>query len=72
MPDEDNTNSAKGDKAKLEYAETQPPRNDLKEQRGGSQSDQRVGQKDEGAHNQKMMGRNPQGTDSRGNRDGQK
>jgi hypothetical protein len=44
-----------------EYAETQPPRHDLQEQRGGPQSDQRVGETDKGAHNQEAKGRNPQG-----------
>ena len=44
-----------------EYLETQPPRNDLKEQRGGPQSDQRIGESDKGAHNQKAKGKNPQG-----------
>jgi len=44
-----------------EYSETQPPRNDLKEQRGGPQSDQRIGETDKGAHNQEAKGKNPQG-----------
>jgi hypothetical protein len=44
-----------------EYAETQPSRNDLKEQRGGPQTDQRVGETDKGSHNQEAKGRNPQG-----------
>jgi hypothetical protein len=44
---------------KLEYGETQPPRNDVKEQRGGKQEDQITGQTEEGAHNQEMKGRNP-------------
>ena len=43
-----------------EYLETQPPRNDLKEQRGGPQSDQRIGETDKGAHNQEAKGKNPQ------------
>ena len=43
-----------------EYGETQPPRNDLKEQRGGPQTDQRVGETDKGATNQKAKGTNPQ------------
>jgi len=48
-------------KKQPEYAETQPPRNDLKEQQGGPQTDQRVGETDKGAHNQEAKGRNPQG-----------
>lgn len=47
--------------AKLEYGETKPPRNDVKEARGGEQTDQITGQTEEGAHNQTMRGRNPQG-----------
>jgi hypothetical protein len=46
---------------KLEYGETHPPRNDIKEQRGGSQDNQITGQTEEGAHNQDMKGLNPQG-----------
>ena len=52
-------------KNKPEYAETQPPRNDLKEQRGGPQTDQRVGETDKGAHNQDARGRNQQGNQDR-------
>ena len=51
-------------KKQLEYGETQPPRNDVKEQRGGPQTDQRVGQTDKGSHNQEAKGRNPQGNKS--------
>jgi hypothetical protein len=47
--------------SKLEYGETQPPRNDEKEQRGGPQDDQITGEVEKGAHNQRMQGRNPQG-----------
>ncbi len=47
--------------SKLEYGETQPPRDDVKEQRGGPQDNQITGQVEEGAHNQTMKGRNPQG-----------
>ena len=46
---------------KLEYGETHPERGDIKEQRGGSQDNQLTGQVEEGAHNQEMKGRNPQG-----------
>lgn len=49
------------DKKELEYGETQPKRDDMKEQRGGSQSDQAAGETDKGAHNQAVKGRNPQG-----------
>ena len=54
-------NPQTGVKNPPEYAETQPPRNDVKEQRGGPQSDQRVGETDKGAGNQEAKGRNPQG-----------
>lgn len=40
---------------------TQPPRGDMKEQRGGEQADQLSGQTQKGAHNQEAKGRNPQG-----------
>ena len=46
-----------------EYAETQPPRNDVKERRGGPQTDQITGQTEKGAHSQAMKGRNPQGNE---------
>lgn len=53
-------NPNQGNVKKLpEYGETQPPRNDIKEQRGGSQTDQRVGQTDKGADNQDAKGKNP-------------
>ena len=42
-------------------AGTQPPRNDVKEQRGGEQADQISGETEKGAHNQEMKNRNPQG-----------
>jgi hypothetical protein len=47
--------------SKLEYGETQPRRNDVKEQRGGPQDNQITGQVEKGAQNQTMKGRNPQG-----------
>ncbi|MDQ3753781.1 MAG: hypothetical protein M3371_03510 [Acidobacteriota bacterium] len=42
-----------------EASQRQPP--DLKEQRGGEQTDQISGETQKGAHNQEMKGRNPQG-----------
>jgi hypothetical protein len=51
-------------KGELEYGETQPPRNDIKEQRGGLQTNQVTGETDKGAHNQDTKGRNPQGNKS--------
>lgn len=42
-------------------AETQPPRNDLKEEQGGPQANQLSGQTDTGAHNQEAQNRNPRG-----------
>jgi hypothetical protein len=52
---------------KLEYGETHPSRNDLEEQRGGSQDNQITGQTERGAENQDNKGRNPPGrkTDNR-------
>ena len=47
-------------KKQSEYAETQPPRDDWKEQRGGPQVDQRSGETERGAHNQKVKGKNPE------------
>ena len=47
----------------LEYGETKPPRGDVKEQRGGPQTDQITGQSEKGAHNQAMKGRNPHGNE---------
>jgi len=47
-------------KKQSEYAETQPPRNDWKEQRGGPQADQRSGETEQGARNQELKGKNPQ------------
>ena len=62
MKTESDPNQVTGTK-RTEYAETQPPRDDLKERRGGPQTDQGVGEADEGAHNQDAKGRNPQGND---------
>jgi hypothetical protein len=59
-------------KKQPEYAETQPSRKDLKEQRGGPQADQRVGETDKGAHNQEAKGRNPQGNKSERSTHGQR
>ena len=42
-----------------DYGETHPPRNDLKEQRGGSQDNQLTGQTERGARNQEMKGQPP-------------
>ena len=50
-------------KKQPEHGETQPPRNDLKEQKGGPQADQRAGEVERGAHNQRAKGRNPQSND---------
>lgn len=50
------------EKKQPEYAEPLPPRDDWKEQRGGPQTDQRSGETQQGAHNQKVKGKNPQTT----------
>jgi hypothetical protein len=49
------------DQESAKQAGTQPRRNDVLEQRGGEQADQRLGETEKGAHNQQMKGRNPQG-----------
>ena len=46
---------------KAKQAGTQPPRGDVKEQRGGEQSDRISGEIQKGAHNAEMQNRNPQG-----------
>ena len=43
-----------------DYGETQPPRNDLNEQRGGSQDNQITGETERGARNQGMKGQPPE------------
>jgi len=55
-----NLNPNSDDEARKD-AGTQPPRNDVKEQRGGEQADQISGETQKGAHNQTMENRNPQG-----------
>jgi hypothetical protein len=59
--DEKNTNqNLSSDEAAAKQAGTQPARGDVKEQRGGEQSDQISGETQKGTHNQEMKGRNPQ------------
>ena len=55
------TNAKPDDPATAKNKGTQPPRGDVKEQRGGKQEDQIVGQTEIGAKNQEARGRNPQG-----------
>jgi hypothetical protein len=62
MANNDDVNQTAKEERRLEYAETQIPRNGVKEQRGGPHIDQRVGETDNGAHNQ---GKNPQGLRSK-------
>lgn len=57
----DNRERIESDETSAKNAGTQPRRNDVLEQRGGEQTDQRVGETEKGAHNQEMKGRNPQG-----------
>jgi hypothetical protein len=45
---------------RLEYGETQPPRVDVKEQRGGPQDNQISGQTEKGARNDEAKEKNPQ------------
>lgn len=62
MADEKSANeSLSSAEAATKEAGTQPPRGDVKEQRGGEQSDQLSGETQKGAHNQEMQNRNPQG-----------
>ena len=62
MADERDANqNLSSTEAAAKEAGTQPPRGDVKEQRGGEQTDQIVGETEKGAHNQEMKGRNPQG-----------
>lgn len=49
---------------KIEHGETQPPRVDVKEQRGGPQDNQLTGQTEKGARNDEARGRNPQGNEA--------
>ena len=64
MADEKNTAQGQSaDAAAAKQAGTQPPRNDVKEQRGGPQTDQIIGETDKGAQNQAKENRNPQGND---------
>jgi hypothetical protein len=54
-------NANRDDPATAKNMGTQPRRGDVKEQRGGKQEDQIVGQTEKGAMNQETRGRNPQG-----------
>ncbi len=62
MADEKNTDrNSSADEATAKQAGTQPPRGDVKEGRGGEQTDQISGETGKGAHNEEMKGKNPQG-----------
>lgn len=62
MADENNTNQGQsGRTIAAKQAGTQPPRGDVKEQRGGAQADQISGETQKGAQNQETQNRNPQG-----------
>ena len=64
MADEKNTNTNQNTRAAAAGAAAVPSQrqpDDLKEQRGGEQSDQISGETQKGAHNQEMENRNPQG-----------
>ena len=62
MANEKSTNqNLSADAETARQAGTQPPRGDVKEQRGGEQADQLSGETQKGANNQEMKGRNPQG-----------
>jgi hypothetical protein len=69
MVGEKKTNQkSSSDQAKAMNAGTQPPRGDLKAQRGSMQADQISGQTQKGAHNQEMKNRNPQGNKPKQNK----
>ncbi|MGH9903761.1 MAG: hypothetical protein ACRD68_18285 [Pyrinomonadaceae bacterium] len=71
MADRKNTEQGKSFGAAAgAQSETQPPRNDVKEQRGGPQEDQISGQTAKGAQNQAKENRNPQGNDPDRNQSG--
>ena len=59
MEQDNAAETARDPESKLEYGETQPKRNDVKEQRGGPQDNQLTGQTEKGAQNQETKGRNP-------------
>jgi hypothetical protein len=65
MADEKNSNNNQNTRAAAAGASADMPSqrqpDDLKEQRGGEQSDQISGETQKGAHNQEMKNRNPQG-----------
>jgi hypothetical protein len=61
MTASEKSQSLSSDAEAAKDAGTQPPRGDVKEQRGGEQADQISGETQKGAHNQEMKGRNPQG-----------
>jgi hypothetical protein len=63
MANEKNTDRDQSAGAAAKQAGTQPPRNDVIEQRGGPQADQISGETDKGAQNQAKENRNPQGND---------
>jgi len=67
----DENNRAQGQSAAASAAKqagTQPPRNDVTEQRGGPQKNQLSGETDKGAQTQAKENRNPQGNDPNQNR----
>lgn len=67
MADPIKGNQAQGAQpAKIEYGETQPPRNDVKEQRGGPQDNQITGQTEKGAENPRLQERNQQDNSGEG------
>jgi hypothetical protein len=63
MADNQITNPKLNDETDPKQAGTQPPRNDVTEQRGGLQADQLSGETEKGAQNQAKKNRNPQGND---------
>ena len=69
MADEkNNMQDQSAGEAAAKQAGTQPPRNDVTEQRGGPQANQISGETDKGAQNQAKENRNPQGNDPDQNR----
>jgi hypothetical protein len=67
MADEKNNTQGQS-AAAAKQAGTQPPRNDVTEQRGGPQANQLTGETDKGAQTEAKENRNPQGNDPDQNR----
>ena len=63
MADDKNNTQSAAAAAAAKQAGTQPPGNDVTEQRGGMQADQIVGETSKGAQTEAKENRNPQGNE---------